>query len=201
MASPDLSARLRYLNDSAHLLATTAPTTSKYLVSKCNSLMFDNSIEQPESHKRKVCGACGTIMILGWHGRVELQSQRSRRGKNVSAEKATDRARAMVYKCESCGRKSRINISSSAPKRKSSSVSHTEHLSSITPTSNTPLLPGISTPPQPTSNTSATTTSASKKRSKAKKQSGLEAILARQRATDSRGSGFGLNLFDFMKKN
>ena len=200
MASPDLSARLHYLDDSAHLLAKTAPATSKYLMSKCNSLMFDNNIEQPESHKWKACGACGTIMILGWDGMVELQSQRSRRGKNASVRKATHLARAMVYKCKSCGRKTRINISSSAPKQKSSSLSHAEHSSSITQTSNTSLLSGISTPPQHTSNPSATTTSASKKRSKAKKQSGLEALLVRQRATDFRGSGFGLDLLDFMKK-
>jgi hypothetical protein len=62
------------------------------------------------------------------------------------------------------------------------------------------LLPGNSTPSQPKSNTSSPTTLATKKRIKARKQGGLEAILARQRATDSRESGFGLDLLDFMKK-
>lgn len=182
MASPDLTARLRYLSDSAHLLAATAPATSKYLMSKCNSLMFDNDIELSESHRRKVCGACGTIMILGWDGKLEAGSQRrGARGKSISGKALTDRARAMVYKCESCGRKTRINIStspSSVPKYKSA-ISHTNHTLSITEASNT-------------------SQSGGKKRTKSRKQGGLEAILARRKATDSRSSGF--DLLDFMKK-
>jgi ribonuclease MRP protein subunit SNM1 len=203
MASPDLSARLRYLNGSAHLLATTAPATSKYLMSKCNSLMFDNNVEQSESHKRKACGACGTIMILGWDGKLKLDSQRAQRGKSTP-RRTTDRARAMVYKCESCGRETRLNMSSSAPKHKALSLSNAQDSSSVTQASNTSLLSGDPTPPQAKSNIPSTPSgsSSSKKRTKARKQGGLEAILARQRATDSRrSSGFGLDLLDFMKKS
>jgi ribonuclease MRP protein subunit SNM1 len=201
MASSDLTARLRYLNDSAYLLTTTAPTTSKFLMSKCNSLMFDNGIEQSESQKRKVCGACGTIMILGWVGKVEVESQQARWGKNTPRRATRDRARAMVYECESCGRKTRVSISSPTSKYKALSISNTKHSSSITQASNTSLLPSSPTLPQPTSNISSAPSSTSKKRSKARKQGGLKAILARQRATDSRGSsGFGLDLLDFMKK-
>ena len=186
MASLDLTARLRYLNDSAHLLATTAPATSKYLMLKCNSLMFDNSIEQPEAYKRKACGACGTIMILGWEGKLEVESGRAQRGKRKTT---TDGTRAMVYRCESCGSKTRLNVSTSpSSSQKHKSISHAKLTSSTLQTSNASTL-SANTPPQ------------AKKRTKARKQGGLEAILARQKAAESRGlSGFGLDLLDFMKK-
>ncbi|TAQ85992.1 hypothetical protein B7494_g5680 [Chlorociboria aeruginascens] len=81
MASPELSARLRFLNDAAHLLATTAPATSRHLMSRCNSLLFENNIEPAESEKLKACGACGTIMIVGVAAtfKVETQKPRSRK--------------------------------------------------------------------------------------------------------------------------
>ena len=194
MASSDLTARLRFLNDSAHLLATASPATSKFLMSKCNALMFDNGIEQSESHKRKACGTCGTIMILGWDGKLEIESQRALRGKSTPRGTTRDRARAMVYKCESCGRQTRLNITPPAPKTKALSLSNKNHSSSITQGSSPTL-------PPPKSNISSAASSTSKKRSKARKQAGLEAVLAKQRAIDSRGSsGFGLDLLDFMKK-
>lgn len=202
MVSPGLTARLRYLNDSAHLLAATAPATSKYLMSKCNSLMFDNDIEQPESHKEKACGACGTIMILGWGGKLEIDFQSARRRKSTPLKSATDRARAMVYKCESCGRKTRITISPSPlPRHKSISLSHTKHSSGTAGASNTSSLSGNPTVQEAKSNNPSTpsASSSSKKRTKARKQGGLEAILARQKATDSRGPS-GFDLLDFMKK-
>jgi ribonuclease MRP protein subunit SNM1 len=205
MVSPDLTARLRYLNDSAHLLATNAPATSKYLVSQCNSLMFDNNIEQSESHKRNACGACGTIMILGWDSKLEVESRRARRGKGSSRKIVTDPSRAMAYTCESCWRKTRFNISTSpasVPKSKTVSLSHTKHFSGITQASNTSLS-GYCTPthskPSNTSNITPSRTSNGKKRTRTRKQGGLEAILGRQKATDSRGSS-GFDLLDFMKK-
>ena len=201
MSSSGLTARLRYLNDSAHLLTTTAPATSKFLMSKCNSLMFDNGIEQSESQKRKVCGACGTIMILGCNSKVDVEPQRARWGKRTPRKATRDRARAMVYECESCGRKTRVSISPPTSKYKALSVSNTKHSSSITQASNISLLPPSLSLPQLKSNISSAPSSAGKKRSKARKQGDLEAILAKQRATDSRSSsGFGLDLLDFMKK-
>jgi ribonuclease MRP protein subunit SNM1 len=200
MASSDLMARLRYLHDSAHLLATTAPATSKYLMSNCNSLMFENGIEQSESHKGKACGACGTIMILGWGGKLEVETQRARRGSSTPKRTMADRVRAMIYRCESCGRQTRINISAPS-KNKASSVTNTKHSSNIAQASNTSLLPSSPTLQQPKSNVSSTASSTNKKRTKARKQGGLEAVIARQRAADSsRSSGFGLDLLDFMKK-
>ncbi|KAG0645889.1 hypothetical protein D0Z07_8053 [Hyphodiscus hymeniophilus] len=206
MASPDLTARLRYLNDSAHLLAMTAPSTSKHLMSQCNALMFADGIDPPDSHKRKACGACGTIMVLGWDGKLEMQPKRGRRGK--SGTSVTDRARAMVYECGSCGRKTRFYTStaqSSVSKHSSAPGLHMKHLTSSTQVSDASQSELFK--PKSRSNTIATSISTStlsgdsskRKRTKSRKQSGLEAVLARQKATDSRGSS-GFDLLDFMKK-
>ncbi|KIN01277.1 hypothetical protein OIDMADRAFT_41876 [Oidiodendron maius Zn] len=164
MASPELSARLRYLNDSAHLLATTAPATSRYLMSRCNTLMFERDIEQSDTQRRNICGACGTIMVLGWEGTMQLESQRPRR--RCNSQKAVPKtSKAVVYKCESCSR------ANSSPVRAS-------------PVVNAPL----------------STNASSKKRAKARKQSGLEALLAKKKSSEATTTGFGLNLMDFMKK-
>ncbi len=197
MTSVDLTARLQYLNNSAHLLATTAPATSKYLMLQCKSLMFDNNIELSASQQGKACGACGTILIPGWEG--ELEMSRARRGKGSLRKAMVNRRGALVYNCGSCGRKTQLNLSrspSSIPKHRSNTRSLTKHTSVTTTASKTtnPTLSQASTAPISLSSG----TSNNKKRT-ARKQSGLEAILARQKATDSRASS-GFDLLDFMKE-
>lgn len=189
MASPALSARLRYLNDSAHLLVSTAPVTSKYMMSQCNSLMFEHNLEQSESQKRNVCGACGTIMILGWHGTLEVESQRFRRRNKGRLEQRPrgETTRAMVYTCGSCGRKTKQRLNIPAPvTRRKSQLPQAGPLSSMRHPS--------------TPSTAPSANASSKKRAKTRKQGGLEAILAKYKAAESRGSGFGLDLMDLMKK-
>jgi len=187
MESPELAARLRYLNDAAHLLATTAPATSRQLMSKCNSLIFDCELEQSESHKRQICGACGTIMTVGWATTLEIQSQRPRGKVGKALQKETRKPKKeMVYKCGACRRTTRFDIPLPAAKRKTISTGHSK----------------AAVPIQAKTATTATVHSAnssSKKRAKARK-GGLEALLANNKAVEARQSGFGLDLMDFMKK-
>jgi len=195
MATPELSARLRYLNDSAHLLAVTAPSTARYLMSRCNSLVFDNDLELSESHRRKVCGACGTIIIMGWEARVEIFPRRGRRGKALGEKEAPPRRKDLVYTCESCSRTTRFSIAPAASKArplKSASTSSTKNLipQLATPGTSTNVI----TPANPSPNSS------SKRRAKTRKQSGLGAILANKKASEAPKLGFGLDLMDFMKR-
>ena len=189
MVSPELSARLRFLNESAHLLATTAPTISRQLTSRCNALMTDNTLDTSEAQRLNACGACGTIMIVGWEGTKKMESQPARRGKALRDGQAVKQTKALVYLCETCGKKTRFPLST-----KSQAYKHeltTSGLrSNITSQSSTKPSPASSAPEAKSS---------SKKRAKAKKRGGLEAILAAKKAGDS--SGFGLDLMDFMKKS
>ncbi|PMD35334.1 hypothetical protein L207DRAFT_436121 [Hyaloscypha variabilis F] len=167
MSSLELSARLRFLNDSAHLLVTAAPSTSRHLRSRCNALMSENELAPSETNKRDACGGCGTIAILGWEGTMHTESQSSQQKKIRLNGQPAKQTKTMVYQCKTCGRKTRLPLGtpSSATRRK--------------PISSEPRF---------------------KKRAKARKRGGLEALLA-ARKPDSAASGFGLDLMDFMKKS
>ncbi|PVH88793.1 hypothetical protein DL98DRAFT_402632 [Cadophora sp. DSE1049] len=185
MEPPKLSARLRYLNESAHLLATTSPTTSRYLMSRHNALMFDSKIELSEEQKKKACGACGTIMILGWEATLENNVQR-KKGKGRQETEATKPPKSMIYSCGTCSKKTRIpaGISKSARRNKASL-----HFTSI------------STAPTPQSQASQSNPPSQKgPKRKSRKKGVLEAILARNQPQPA-NTGFGLDLSDFMKKS
>ena len=202
MASSHITSRLQHLYDSAHVLSTTAPATSRYLMAQCNSIMFAKGIHLPSSHKRKACSACGTIMILGWNGKLEPQPRTGPR-KDKSGKAVADRTKTMVYNCESCGRKTLFNISipsSFIQNHKPVTPSHINNTLMPTQSSDT-AKSGHSNQTQSKSNkiTSPSGNLPKKNRTKARNQGGLEAILARQKAIDSRDSS-NFDLLDFMKK-
>jgi RNase P subunit RPR2 len=185
MASRELSARLRYLNESAQLLATTAPTTSRFLMSRRNSLIFESGRDRSEAQKRDACGACGTITIPGWESKIQLPRQQIRKGKNKISQAA--KTKVVFYTCEACRRKTCYSLDKPQMPRHTLGSSK----SNITELSATPK--EVSTIPS--------STSSSRKRAKSRKQGCLEALLARKKP-DTRGSGaFGLDLMDFMKKS
>jgi RNase P subunit RPR2 len=191
MESAALSTRLRYLNDSAHLLATTAPATSRHLVSRCSALIFEHELDLSEAQRRKACRACGTIMILGWEGTLQTEARpSSRRRKTPRDDQDMKQTKALVYKCETCGRKTRFPL--------------------CAPPQNSKQKPGLSdsrsmstsqalTKPSPGSSVSEAKSSR-KKRAKARKQDGLKALLDAKKSGPE-ASGFGLDLMDFMKKS
>jgi len=156
--------------------------------------MFESDIDLTGSQKRKTCGACGTIMILGWEGKLEVERQQPRRAKGRQKAEAPPPTKTVVYTCDTCSRKTRISLpSTSRPARYKVGSSNTKALASVKPSATL----------QVDNNTVATTPSAnssSKRRAKSRKNGGLEAILAKQKASQSAGSGFGLDLMDFMKK-
>ncbi|PSS22528.1 hypothetical protein M430DRAFT_18076 [Amorphotheca resinae ATCC 22711] len=194
MESSELSARLRFLNDSAHLLATTTPATSKYLMSRYHSLMFERELEQSDAQRRRACGACGTIMILGWEATLQMESRRPRRKNSSQKRDVQTPSKAIVYKCESCSRITRFNTPPPAPRRKIGSSRTKSSLGTGVPT------PSQAKEANPNTGVAPSTNSSSRKRAKTRKQSGLEAILARKKASEASTSGFGLDLMDFMKK-
>jgi len=118
MASPAISACLKYLNDSAHLLVTAAPATSAYLMSRCNGIMFANELDQNDAHKRRVCGACGNIMILGWTGTRQLESFKAQKGRRSAGStlQQSSKVKTVVYTCERCSRRTRQNINTAIPR-------------------------------------------------------------------------------------
>ncbi|KAI9744901.1 MAG: hypothetical protein M1818_001826 [Claussenomyces sp. TS43310] len=203
MAAPVLSARLKYLNESAHLLAMTSRNTSAYLMSQCNSLLFDSELEQPASHQRRVCGACGNIMILGHTATMVLQPAGARGPTRVQKQrkaeiKNKDCTRSIIYRCAACARETRQSIDTPKPRavrpRKNAALALGSHAalakSELDPRGQ------IESPGPSSANAN------SKKRAKSRKQGGLQALLAKNREAAARrpSRGFGLDLMDLMKK-
>ena len=191
MEPQELSARLRYLNNSAHLLASTAPETSKFLMLQCNALMFDSEIEQSDSRRQQVCGACGSVMKVGWEASVRLETQRPRRKRKGTA-KMPERRQEMAYSCAACSRTTRIRAKA-IDLRKQAITQKAAPIPTTSQNSTSSLPNGSTSGPH-------TATLNSKRRAK-RKNGGLEALLANKKAADARSSGFGLDLMDFMKKS
>lgn len=191
MAIPGLAVRLRYLNESAHLLATTAPTTSRHLMARCSSLISENQIDRQPDLKKSACSACGSIIMPGWNCTVRIEGTSKRRDKRKVEKSGHSNAKVTVYKCEVCGMTTRFPLGTLQR------IKNAQDSSKPAPakTSTTPNAESKVTPSAPVAE------SGNKKRSRKKRQRGLDAILAKQRASDTRGSGgFGLDLMDFMKQ-
>ncbi|KAI9640637.1 hypothetical protein NHQ30_010937 [Ciborinia camelliae] len=194
MADSELAARLRYLNESAHFLATSAPSTSKYLMSQCNSLIFDHEIEQSDSQKRKSCGACGAIVILGRDVKLEVKSESSKKQQpRKKSAGASSEGKAIIYTCGSCNKRTRhrLDAAPAISRPKKGAVQHGAVSKSAPVPTQTIAINAIATP---------STSASSKKRAKNRKLGGLGALLAKQKASEASSSGFGLDLMDLMKK-
>lgn len=207
---PQLQARLSYLNDSAHLLASASNSSSSYIMSQANDLMFVHEVEQPTSHRRNVCNSCGNIMILGRTAEFSLESvnvrkghfkiPRSKPGTSKSGKAAASSApkpKAVVYKCLPCGRDTVHKIDAPAPsviRNVGSKVAKSTAMPNGVP------IPSTSSAQDSLKNeaTVSSANASAKQRKKARKQGGLLALLAKNR--EAKKEGFGLDLMDLMKK-
>jgi len=202
-----LQARLRFLNDSAHLIAIGSPTTSAVLGSHYDKLLAENDLDlqaskkDQDSRRREVCGACGSLMIPGWSCHViqeNIKPKEAQRAKKFSRKPTSKLEKAKVYSCLRCHRKTVQPVlareSKVLLKKPIVSKSQTiQHAASAAPASITEYA----------SATPKSANASSKKRAKARKQGGLQAMLAKSK-TEPLGpsSGdFGLDLMDLMKSD
>lgn len=212
MAVADPARRLDYLNDAAHLLVTTAPETSAYLMWKRNSLMFDHGVSQSDAHRQHVCGSCGHIMIPGQGSTLQMKTARAVRKRHPRSRRKPPGPRQMTtspsdrsaqrtpevmeesgttqkrVNCGMCGRYTKIDIPAAPP---NSRLKRT-----IKTSSQTSQPGGHVSPTEKPAKVAAN--ASSKKRAKSRKQ-GLQALLQQSQAPNPR-AGFGLNLADFLKK-
>jgi tartrate dehydratase beta subunit/fumarate hydratase class I family protein len=202
-----LQARLRFLNDSAHLIAIGSPTTSAVLGSHYDKLLAENDLDlqaskkDQDSRRREVCGACGSLMIPGWSCHViqeNIKPKEAQRAKKFSRKSTGKLEKVKVYTCLRCHRKTVQPVlareSKVLLKKPIVSKSQTiQHAASAAPASITEYA----------SATSKSANASSKKRAKARKQGGLQAMLAKSK-TELLGPSsedFGLDLMDLMKSD
>lgn len=209
MVDQSIKARARYLDESAHLLASTSPAISRHLRSQLHKVATDYNLSLSDAQKNGACGACGNLMIPGWTSRTYLDNERPTRNLKRKATKQDDKAglKAVCNECLICNRVTRLPLP--APIRALSKEPANPPCSKITPTTsknpigtNIPAEPGAGPPASPFNNASSFTNASSKRRAKARKQSGLQALLAKKKEESLGGgssTGFGLDLMDFMK--
>lgn len=214
MVDQGVGARARYLDESAHLLARTSPAISRHLRSQMHTLAADYNMNLSNTQKGEACGACGNIMIPGRTSRIYLNNTRSKRSSkrhtsrrpglgNSSPQKQKDEAavKTMCYECLICSRVTRQAVPApSKASRKGQEQTPTAKRADVNSRgpngTHIPTNSGLGSP------ASSITNASSRRRAKARKESGLQALLAKKKE-ESRGggfaTGFGLDLMDLMK--
>lgn len=206
---PTIQARLKFLDAAAHLYSSTAPATSAQLMRERQDFVADNDIKLREAEVRDSCQACGTISIPGStslnsivFGPIKSSKSRSQHRKRGGNDQGGGEAHKIVIrKCLACHRSTRIPmlLPSKLSDRNEGRQSNAQ--GALQPD----FLPGKKeklavgpledeAPHQPSS-----ANSSRKKRAKARKPGGLQAILDKHKATQRQSSGFYLDLMDIMK--
>lgn len=211
--NPTVQARLKFLDAAAHFYASTAPSTSAQLMRERQDFVADNDIKLRKAEVRGSCQACGTIPIPGSTSQTcvvvdpikKSRSQRRKRGGNDDTARITqgggEAHNLVIRKCLACHRSTRIPILLPLKPSERNAGRQSNAQGAPQPDS----LPGKAkksggglledeAPHQP-----SPANSSSKKRAKARKPGGLQAMLDKHKATQSQSSGFGLDLLDIMK--
>ncbi|PGH17101.1 hypothetical protein AJ80_04976 [Polytolypa hystricis UAMH7299] len=196
------ASRLEFLKNSAYHLQQESPSTSRHLLSVYNHLLLEESRPLPAAQQRESCPACGnyrnpnayttTKRTSGLHKAQKLKVRK----KGASTSWST----AMEYKCSTpqCGRYTYQKLqrpprymdqrkirSKDTDTKPTSTVQAAKDLSQLAKV--------ISTPTPKISSDNA----GSKKRAKARKQQGLQALLNKQKSQSQTSSP--LDLMDFLQ--
>lgn len=168
MSTTFLPARLRYLHESARLLATTSPRISARLssqrdqVASAYEVTLDTKVSQPRDGptSRETCTSCGNVFLPGWnceiwtrpHSHSSKDSKGSRTSalsrKIVKAPKAAsstvvhlprpEKITDLMVHCELCSRSSSLPFEISRTSRKQVGPSTGDPL--IAPSTGDPLI-------------------------------------------------------------
>lgn len=220
MASAATSARLRYLHNAASHLFIAAPTSAAAFEAEIGSIAEKAGLTLPDYRRQDICTACGNILAPGLSCTVAIESapsfpskrargQRNRKSIAVQLEyrhKLVEKI--MVYTCKRCSKSTRVSAGVPPRARKVRARNKPEADKTFVAGSmlNTPTKTALAqaevaesdiAPPAPSAK--GLTNAGSKQRAKARKQSSLQALLAKNKASANTLSGSGLDLMDFME--
>lgn len=204
MTQAATKARIKYLAASAQLYSQIAPETSAHLMLQCGSFAASNDITLKMPDSQKACSACGTLLTSGWTSRSSvadhsrnmkgrLKSRNERKGINNEGIKF------LVTQCLvcHCSTSSRLeHVAPYSPSSKQNSMSQAAILRSKSSHSG---LTGSGSVAKKEHPISLPANLASKKRAKARKQSGLHAMLQISKSKKMEAPSSALDLMDFMK--
>lgn len=201
MASYESSLRLQFLQNAANLVCSRSISTASHLMAQHNDILHEDfkSIK-PRQHE-SWCNACGTPR-RSRYTKIVKPKYRTRGGKTRPALIAS--REAIVYRCLRCSSRTvQRRPSQPRPLQKAGSTS-TASIQAVA--SNEVSTTGQSTvnlTSRPAAESSIKTTAEnanSKKRAKARKQGGLQALLASKRSGESTPSSSSLDLLDFLQQ-
>jgi hypothetical protein len=198
MPISDHTPRLNYLRDSASVLDSLSPSTASYLLMVHNRILHDEFKPLTQRQLDFACGACGSIRKLERTRAIEIRNQKAK-SSSSSASKKAPVVGATVYKCLRCHRRTvkpaaRPNITS-RPDTTATALSTTQLTTSTTAKSVSPTAQSV----EADRSSKTADNASSKKRAKARKQGGLQALLASKQQSQSKLSQ-SLDLFDFLQQ-
>ncbi|KAL8943918.1 MAG: hypothetical protein Q9211_000802 [Gyalolechia sp. 1 TL-2023] len=196
MPNTGLDARIRFLETSAYILHDIVPETSAHLMQqrKVVAEEFDRSLSKAQL--KDICTACGMISVLHSNSRVLPAASSGRKRRRVAREPEALEEQSRI-ECLSCRR---VAVTPMQQSQGNTRVV-AKHAPLATPSSIalSGTVPASDSRSEETEK-HASANASSKKRAKARKQGGLQALLEKSKATDSTSRGLGLDLMDFMKK-
>ncbi len=205
MMPPSTQARMKFLAAAAYFYSSTAPATAAHLMRECHHVATGNEIALKQSESNRACQACGTIAIPGWTLRTSiLHSPRSKKPRAKLRKQGPDARRQsqkiVISKCLACHRSVKTPLMPKNPvgvSRGKGSGGARVPLPESQPMENKSDR-GISSE-QETQQQPPSANLSSKKRAKARKQGGLQAMLEKSKAMPTQSSSFSLDLMDLMK--
>lgn len=205
MAPTESVARLNFLRDSASFLSSQSPSTAAHLLASHIQILYEDFKPLNYRQKETFCGACGSIRKPEHTKKFEVKPKNIKsKGKPL---KDAGSAGATVYKCLRCYRRTVLPHRKPAarPNVQKQPISTPAQLSSSSTVSTAEKAPEKAATQAPSDtavsvDAPAKTTSenaSSKKRAKARKQGGLQALLASKQRSQSTSSS--LDLLDFLQ--
>ncbi|KAJ4296580.1 hypothetical protein N0V90_006627 [Kalmusia sp. IMI 367209] len=196
MATDPSEARLNFLRQAAYQLATSAPAVSATISSAYtySAIETENDLQRArkkwDTLRREICGACGSILLVGWSSSMAHQSHTAS-AKKGRAEMPKTSKKQIVHTCLRCDRKSVQFLQSRAPKHVNSKVQH-----DIAEAADLGLPDRQAKEDQNKIMKSANATSKQRRKSR---KGGLQAMLEKNKTQISGQGGLGLDLMDFMQ--
>lgn len=193
-------ARLRFLNEAADVLIASSPATSA-LLGVQHDCLERNSGRPRHARDKTNCNACGAVLIPSWSCKrtKDLPKDGLTTRSRKSNAAALSRSHAPTFKCFTCGSRScstatRTSTSQCPPTDKTSreKTGLTQDAPAIGKTS----LTTVATPSPNGTEKLATSTDPARKRTRARKTGGLQALLLKSKVAPPAS---GLDLMDFLK--
>ena len=182
-----VDARARFLSAAAHEYVNTVPTVASSLMTQSVALSEQTSLSQKQMPNRNICLACGAIREYGWNCRASIIGTGSSlkavlpRGRphHSKLSKAIAAAKYIQYDCLHCHRFARYPVTT---KERSSRRQEPAEKPSISESASTPAR------------------DTKMKKSRSRKNQGLQTLLAKSKETGGGQRDYGLDLMDVMKK-